>query len=202
MIPPMAEPLRRLAGWLEILASPEGVKAEVIAGELYAQPRPRPAHNRSQVLISARIALPFDLGEGGPGGWWILAEPDVFFGPHDIVSPDLASWRRQRIPGFPPEQPIVVTPDWVCEVISPRTAQRDRTVKADLYLHSGVPNYWLVDLDLRTVEAFTATGGRWLRLGAWCDGDRARIPPFEAIEIEIATLLPPPPQKLGPPTGH
>ncbi len=141
--------------------------------------------------MSVRIGGPFDLGEGGPGGWWILMEPDVDLGPLDIVSPDLAGWRRERIPDFPPEQPIAVTPDWVCEVLSPKTARRDRTMKFDLYLRSGVPAYWLVDLELRTLEAFEAQNGRWVRLGAWTDGDKARIAPFEAIEIDIGTLFPP-----------
>jgi Uma2 family endonuclease len=189
----MGETLRRLAGWEDLLALPEGGKGEVLAGELQVSPRPRPAHGRTQVILSARIGPPFDLGEGGPGGWWILIEPDVEFGPHDIVNPDLVGWRRERVPEFPTEQPVAIVPDWVCEVISPRTARRDRTVKADLYLRAGVPHFWLVDVELRTVEALEAQAGRWLRLGAWADGDRARIPPFDALEIDVGSLFPPTP---------
>lgn len=187
----MAEILRRQAGWEDLLALPEGGKAEVLAGELSVSPRPRPAHGRTQVILSSRIGPPFDLGEGGPGGWWILIEPDVQFGPHDVVNPDLAGWRRDRVPTLPDEQPISIAPDWVCEVISPRTARRDRTVKADLYLRSGVPHYWLVDVELRTLEALEAQREQWVRLGAWTDGDRARIPPFDAVVLDVGSLFPP-----------
>jgi Uma2 family endonuclease len=187
----MAESLKRLAGWEDLAALPEGGKAEVLAGELQVFPRPRPAHGRTQAAISGSLWPPFDHGTSGPGGWWIVIEPDVQFGPHDIVNPDLVGWRRERMPAFPEVQPIAIVPDWVCEVVSPRTARRDRTVKADLYLRSGVPHYWLVDIDLRAIEALEAHSGRWVRLGAWSDGERARIPPFDAIEIEVGSLFPP-----------
>jgi len=190
----MAETLKRPAGWQDLLALPEGgLRAEVLGGELITHPRPRPAHGRTQVILSSRLGPPFDLGEGGPGGWWIVIEPDVALGPHDIVSPDLVGWRRERMPEFPRERPITLAPDWVCEVLSPRTARRDRTIKADLYLRSGVPHYWLVDVELRTLEALEAHGERWVRLGAWSEGERARAAPFEAVEIAVGTLFPPPP---------
>lgn len=103
-------------------------------------------------------------------------------------------WRRSRVPTFPESQPIAIVPDWLCEVLSPRTARRDRTIKSDLYLEAGVPHYWLLDMDQRTLEAFEAQAGRWVRLGAWSDGDRVRIAPFDAIEIEAGALLLPPPE--------
>lgn len=188
----MAEPLRRPAGWHDILIAPSGLKAEVIDGELELSPRPRPAHSRSQTLLTYRLTGPFDLGEGGgPGGWWILIEPDILFGPHDIVSPDLAGWRRSRLAALPAERPIAVAPDWVCEVLSPSSVRRDRLVKADLYLAGGVGHYWLLDTEARTLEALEAREGRWLRLGAWSDGHRAAIPPFEAVSIDVGALFPP-----------
>lgn len=188
----MAEPLRRPADWQDLLATPEDVKVEVIGGELIStHPRPRPAHARAQAALSFEVWGGYDRGRGGPGGWWILPEPDVRLSPHDIVSPDLAGWRRERVPEFPAERPIDVVPDWVCEVLSPSTAGRDRTLKADLYLRSGVPYYWLADTELRTLEALAAHSGRWVRLGAWNDGDRARVEPFEAVEIDVGGLFPP-----------
>ena len=190
----MAETLKRPAGWSDLLALPEdGLRAEVLAGELITHPRPRPAHGRTQAILSSSLTPPFDLGEGGPGGWWLVIEPDVQLGPHDIVSPDLVGWRRERMPEFPAERPITLAPDWVCEVLSPGTARRDRTIKADLYLRAGVPHYWLLDIELRTLEALEAQSGRWVRLGAWSDGESARAAPFEAVEIVVGTLFPPPP---------
>ncbi len=190
----MAEPLRRPAGWQEILDAPEGVKAEVIGGELILSPRPRPAHGRGQAALAVNVSGPFDLGRGGPGGWWILIEPDVLFGDHDIVSPDFVGWRRYRLPVLPDEAPVAVVPNWVCEILSPSTACRDRTIKSDLYLEAGVPYYWLLDMDQRTLEAYEAQAGRWVRLGAWTDGDIVRIAPFDAIELEVGTLFPPAPE--------
>jgi Uma2 family endonuclease len=95
------------------------------------------------------------------------------------------------VPSFPDEQPILIRPDWICEVLSPRTARRDRTAKSDLYLRTGVPHYWLVDPEARTLEAFELEEEGWLRLGAWSDGDQARIPPFDAVGIEVGELFPP-----------
>jgi Uma2 family endonuclease len=193
----MADPLPRPAGWAEMLAAPEGVEAEVIGGELWTHARPRPEHGRAQSALSHGLFGPFDLGRGGPGGWWLINEPDVAFGEHDIVSPDVAGWRRERVPELPRQRPIPIRPDWVCEVLSPSTARRDRRDKAALYLGAGVPWYWLVDTRARLLEAFEATDGRWLRLGAWSEADVARVPPFDAVDLFVADLFPPPPAGDG-----
>lgn len=187
----MGEAATRLHGWEDILTAPEDLKAEVLAGELITSPRPHPRHGWAQAVLSSDLTAPFGRGRGGPGGWWILIEPDVSFGPHDIVSPDLVGWRRERVPDFPDEQPVSIRPDWLCEVLSPRTANRDRTAKSDLYFHSEVPYYWLIDPEARTLEAFERDAEGWLRVGAWGDEDEARIPPFDAVAIEVGALFPP-----------
>lgn len=187
----MSDPIRRPADWSDLAALPEGVKAEVVGGELVTAPRPRPAHGRAQAILSSNLAGPFDLGRGGPGGWWILIEPDVRLGENDIVSPDVVGWRRSRMPSFPEERPIEVVPDWVCEVASPSSVRRDRTVKSDLYLTAGVAWYWLLDPEERTLEAFVLRQGRWSRLGAWSDGDRVAVEPFDEVEMEISAFFPP-----------
>ena len=183
---------RAAAGWEDILAAPEGVKAEVIAGELFLHRGRQPAHAMAQAALSGELGPRFYHGRGGPGGWWLINEPDVDFGPHDVVSPDLVGFRRERVPEFPAERPIRAVPDWVCEVFSPSTVRRDRIEKADLYLRSGVPHLWFVDLDSRILEAFEARAGAWVRPGAWTDGDQPRVPPFEAIELPVGSLFPPP----------
>jgi Uma2 family endonuclease len=188
----MAEPQIRPASWRDIAETPEGFKAEILGGELFLMTRPRPQHGRAQAVLSSVLTPPFDLARGGPGGWWIVIEPDVELGPHDIVSPDVAGWRRSSLPTLPSDRPILVPPDWTCEVLSPATARRDRLNKADLYLRSGVGFYWLVDTELRTLEALRSEGGRWIRLGAWTDGHHAAIPPFEGISWDVGSLFPPP----------
>ena len=188
---PMAEAARRLATWDDILRQPDGETWEVIGGELELMTRPRPAHNLAQARLSSEVVSPFDRGRGGPGGWWILIEPDVRLSEHDIVAPDLVGYRRERLPRLPEERPFDVAPDWVCEILSPSTHWRDRGRKSDLYRRAGVPHLWLLDPQERTLEAFEARPEGWLRLGIWSDGDTPRIPPFEAIELDVAGLLPP-----------
>ena len=188
----MAEPARRPATWEDLLLTPDdGRTYEVINGFLEAQPRPRAHHGRAQALLVGELSGPFDRGRGGPGGWWLVIEPDVQLGPHDIVAPDIAGWRRERMPALPNERPIALTPDWICEIVSPSDRRRDRGPKADLYLKSGIPHYWIVDPEERTLEAFEARSAAWMRLGAWSDGDSPQIPPFEAIALDVGALFVP-----------
>jgi len=188
----MSETARKPATWEDLLATPDDGRVwEIIDGQLEAQPRPLPRHGRAQGQLYARLSGPFDPGGGASGAWWIVIEPDVQLGERGYVAPDLAGWRRERVPDLPESRPITVVPDWVCEVVSPKDRGRDRVRKAELYLRSGLPHFWLLDLDERTLEAFQERGGSWVRLGAWTGGDSARVAPFEAIEIDAASLLPP-----------
>ncbi len=188
----MAEPARRMATWEDLVATPDdGTTYEVLGGQIEGLPRPLPRHGRAQARLAGKLSGPYDPGEGGPGGWWLIIEPDVRLDRHEIVAPDLAGWRRDRLPIFPETRPIDLAPDWVCEIVSPGDPGRDRVRKADLYLRSGILFYWILDPEERTLEAFAAREGAWLRLGAWADGDAPRVPPFEAVEIDISSLLPP-----------
>ena len=190
----MTETARKLATGDDLLATPnDGRTYEIIAGAMEALPRPRPGHGNAQALLSGELTRPFQRGRGGPGGWWIIIEPDVEFTANDIVVPDLVGWKRDNVPEFPHARPIRFVPDWICEVLSPTNQKRDRVVKADLYLKSGVPVYWILNVQERTLDAYSAKEGSWVRLGAWTDGDTPRIPPFGAIELEVEGLFPPPP---------
>jgi Uma2 family endonuclease len=190
----MGEPAPHLATWEDLLTTPDDGRVwEVLGGSLEAQPRPRPVHGRTQVRLAAELDGPFDRGRGGPGGWWLLFEVDIELDPHEIVVPDLSGWRRDRLPDLPADRPIRVRPDWVCEVASPSNRWRDRGRKADLYLRVGIPHYWIVDPDERTLEAFEAHEGAWVRLGAWSDGDTPRVAPFEAIALDVGGLFLPMP---------
>ena len=189
----MAETARRLATWEDLLATPQdGRKYEILAGELEALPSPLPGHRFVQGLLVSELVSPFQRGRGGPGGWWILIEPDLFLGPNDVVAPDLVGWRKERVKEFPAKRPITIVPDWVCEVLSPSNQRRDRIQKANLYLTVGVGHFWIVDVAERTLEAYDSRDGAWVRLGAWTDGDTPRIPPFESFELDVGGILPPP----------
>ncbi|KAA0254085.1 Uma2 family endonuclease [Acidobacteria bacterium ACD] len=180
----------RKALWTDLSGLPEGARVEVLEGELVFIARPTPAHQLAAGAIGALVGGPFCLG-GDPGGWWVLQEVDVELAPHCVFQPDVAGWLRSRLPAFPAERPIRVVPDWVCEVLSPPSARVDRVRKAAIYLEIGVQSYWIVNPADRTLEAWQAADGRWLRLGAWAEGDRARIAPFEAVELDVGRLFPP-----------
>ena len=184
-----AEP--KLATYRDLLALPPDVHGEVLAGEIVTAPAPLPRHSKVQGAARRFVGGPFDDddGRGGPGGWWIFVEVDVALGPHDIVRPDLAGWRRSRLPRPGAVRPIEVAPDWVAEILSPATAARDRVQKRNLYARAGVAHYWLIDPETRVLEALSLRDGVWFEAGVYDDGSTARIPPFEAIEIEVGRLF-------------
>lgn len=183
----------RLATYSDLLALPEDVRAEVLGGEIVTEPSPLPKHSKAQRSLGGFIGRPFDddHGHGGPGGWWIFIEVDVQLGPHDVVRPDLSGWRRERLPNPADTRPIDLAPDWVCEVLSPSTAARDRKAKSELYAQSQVPYYWLVDVESRILEARTLHDGQWLVAGTYAEDDVARIAPFEEVELQVGRLFMP-----------
>ena len=187
----MATPAPKFATYADLLMLPEDARAEVLAGEIVTSPAPLPRHSKVQRAMSRFVGGPFDDDDGrdGPGGWWIFVEVDVALGLHDIVRPDLAGWHRERLPRPGPKRPIEVVPDWVCEVLSPTTAARDRVTKRALYARSGVAHYWLIDPDARVHEALALRDGTWVEVGVFDDTATARIAPFEAIELEIGRLF-------------
>jgi len=185
----------KLLSYEDLLALPEDVRAELIEGSIHVSPAPLPRHSKVQRTLSRFLGGPFDDddGKGGPGGWWILLEVDVRLSRHDVFRPDLSGWRRERLIDPWDLRPIDVVPDWVCEITSPSNARFDRVTKAKRYLEAGVPALWLIDPETRVLEALTRAGDKWLEAGRFSDGDVVRIPPFEAIELEVGRLFPPAP---------
>jgi len=180
-----ASPLPRTEGTYEdLLALPENVIGEIIEGELVASPRPAAPHARASSRIGMNVGTPFDDGRGGPGGWWIIDEPELHLG-HHVLVPDLAGWRRERMPVFPTGPFFIVAPDWVCEVISPSSQRIDRVRKLPIYLEHGVSWAWLVDPLARTLEVYQREGNRWTVLSVHEGDDVVRAAPFDEIEIAI-----------------
>ena len=188
----MSDAAQSMATWRDILGYPEDVRVEVLGGELVTMPAPLPRHSKTQGSLRRFIGGPYDDddGYGGPGGWWVLLEVDVQLDTHDIVRPDLSGWRRERLPDPANVRPIEIVPDWICEVISPSTASRDRVAKRALYAKFGVGYYWLLDPDARTLEALRlAEDGRWIEPGAWDEHALARIEPFVEVELQVGRLF-------------
>jgi len=166
-------------------ALPATMKGELIEGVLYAMTRPRAAHQNLLGAVLLDVASPFHRGDGGPGGWWILPEPGIELPGAAEVSPDLAGWRRERLPTLPSDRSISVVPDWVCEVLSPTTRGYQLLVKRRLYAAAGVAFLWEIDRSARTLSVLRLEGGRWVDLGAYRDEEEARLLPFEAASINV-----------------
>ena len=132
---------------------PYNIVGEIIDGQLETQPRPAPKHAVASSSLGAGLVSPFQIGKGNPRGWWIIDEPECHLSVHILV-PDLAGWRKQRMPVFPETDWFDGVPDWVCEILSPSTARLDRIVKTLLYAQLGVVNLWLIDSNQQTLEAF------------------------------------------------
>lgn len=174
------------ATYEDVLNAPENKVAEILDGELFLSPRPAPRHAVAASRLG-RILGPFDDDPGGPGGWWVLDEPELHFG-EQVVVPDLAGWRRERMPAVPDVAFFTLAPDWVCEVLSPSTERIDRSRKLRIYAEARVSHAWLVKPSDRTLEVLRLREGSWTIVAVWEDTAVVRAEPFEAIELELGRL--------------
>ena len=187
----------RLSLYDQLEGLPPELTGEILNGRLYTQPRPAGPHGHVASMLAGELVPPFGRGRGGPGGWWILIEPEVHFvRDQEVAGPDLAGWRRERMPRIPQGHRFEVVPDWICEILSPSTASKDREIKLPLYAWYGVANVWLLDPQRRTLEAYqlaTAGPGKpspgdW-RLVVEAGGmDCVRVPPFAELDLDLAAL--------------
>jgi Uma2 family endonuclease len=186
-----AVPPRKLATAADLLELDGDHAFEVVHGSLVEKAAPSGEHGDAQLGLGAVLRRNFHRRSGGgvPGGWWILSEVDVEFDTHDIYRPDLVGWRRERMPERPSGRPILVRPDWVCEIISPSNARTDLLTKFQVLQKCGVPHYWTVDPEqqLLTVHRWTAQG--YLVALRATKGDLVRAEPFEAIELRVGEMF-------------
>jgi Uma2 family endonuclease len=187
----MSETARRYAVYEDLFDLPENMVGEILHGVLETHPRPAPRHARASSSLGGKIVAPYDHGQGGPGGWWILDEPELHLD-SDIMVPDLAGWRRKRMPELPDTAWFECVPDWVCEVISPATGRIDRACKMPMYAHYGVHYIWLVDPDLKTLEAYqlqqNKSSNKWLLLKTLNNEQTVSLPPFDETEFNLSIL--------------
>jgi Uma2 family endonuclease len=181
---------KRPATYEDVLAAPPNRVAEVVDGDLIVSPRPSGRHVSVASILQGELYGPFQRGRGGPGGWIFLDEPELHFG-EDIVVPDIAAWRRERMESIDRAY-FTVAPDWVCEVLSPSTAARDRTQKLAIYARAKVGHLWFVDPVLQTLEIFVlALDGHWSLMSSHRADEKVRAPPFAELELELTTLWTP-----------
>jgi Uma2 family endonuclease len=178
---------KRPASYEDLLAVSDDLVAEVIDDELIASPRPAARHAAAASALGEELGPPFKRGLGGPGGWVILDEPELHL-VGQILVPDLAGWRRERMPEIPDVAFFELAPDWVCEVLSPRTAALDRTRKRHHYGRAGVGHLWLVDPDPQTLEVYRADGEGWRLAFSAAGNVKVRAEPFDAIDLDLSNV--------------
>lgn len=178
---------RTVADWR---AQPAGHRFELVAGEFIEKAAPDFVHAHLQGRAATRISSRFDRKPGGkfPGGWWIAPEVDVLLG-DDVFRPDLAGWRRARVPVMPRTRPLDVRPDWVCEVVSESNAAHDRVVKLRAHHRAGIPHFWLLDPRDRTLTVLRHADAGYLTVLVATETEVVRPEPFDAVELDLRTLF-------------
>jgi Uma2 family endonuclease len=166
---------------------PDTMIAEIIDGELIATPRPASPHARATSVVAADLIGGFDHPPGDlprPGGWWFLFEAELHLAA-DVVVPDIAAWRRVRLPNLPNVPALELAPDWVCEVVSPATGAIDRGRKMRIYGRERVGHLWIVDPIARTLEVYRLEEARWIVASTHAGNDVVQAEPFEAVELPL-----------------
>ena len=184
---PRVPPFDRPATYEDLERLPDNLVAEIVNGELHASPRPAVRHVRAGSGLGRKVGGPYDDGIGGPGGWWILDEPELHL-KENVLVPDMAGWRRARMPRYPDSAYFTIAPDWVCEILSPSTASLDRVQKLAIYAREQVPHAWLIDPLARTLEVLRLESGRWMILATHADTEVVRAEPFGEIELDLSAL--------------
>ncbi len=178
---------RKPATYADLEALPSNQVGELVNGELHVSPRPAARHALAASHLGGELHGPFDRGRGGPGGWILLTEPELHLG-RDVLVPDLAGWRRERMPRVPDVVGFTLAPDWLCEVLSPSTSRLDRFRKLPVHAREGVRHVWLVDPLQYTLEVFRLEGSHYLLVGTHEDAETVHAEPFEALALELRVL--------------
>jgi Uma2 family endonuclease len=175
--------------YADLEALPEHLTGEIIHGQLYVQPRPAGPHAVAGMSLGSELYGSYHKGRDGPGGWWILLEPEIhFIRDVEVLVPDLAGWRRDHMPRPPHDHRFQIIPDWVCEILSPSTAGKDRGLKMPVYARYQVPWLWLVNPRNRSLEAFALRHGEWVLIGQFQHRDQVRVAPFAEVALDLGAL--------------
>lgn len=183
----MGNAARKGPTYEDVLRAPAGAVAELVNGTLYTHPRPRSTHANATSVLGGLLHHPFRKGAGGPGGWILLVEPELHLG-RNVIVPDMAGWRRERLPELPDSPFLEVAPNWVLEVLSASTEALDRSEKMPVYAAHGVTHVWLVDPAEKLLEVYRLDGATYRLLGTHAGEATVRAEPFEALELQLGEL--------------
>ncbi len=184
---PRVAPFDRPATYADLQRLPGNMVGEIVDGALYAAPRPAPPHLFTAGALNDALGPPYRQARGGAGGWWILQEPELHLA-QDVLVPDVAAWRRDRMASLPSTAYFGLAPDWACEILSPSTASFDRVTKLRIYAREGVSHVWLVDPLARTLEVLGLENDQWMKLSTHSAGEVIRVAPFADIALDLRRL--------------
>ena len=180
---------RKAVAYEDLVSVPDHLVAEILDGELFTSPRPAFRHARAASMLGANVMGRFDGPGGGggesPGGWWLLFEPELHFD-RDVIVPDIAGWRRDRVPELPDAPWFDVAPDWVCEVISPTTESIDRGRKLRIYAREGVSHLWLLNPVPKTLEVYRLADSNWVLENTLVGDEVIHAEPFAAVGMQMS----------------
>ncbi|WP_338115167.1 Uma2 family endonuclease [Thiocapsa imhoffii] len=174
----------------DLLTWPGDERVELIDGEIVQRPMSRFEHGQAQTALIGQ-AFPLVM-QRQPGGWWIVPEISVRYNEHHCPSHDLAGWRKERLPERP-SGVMTLLPDWVCEILSPGHERKDTVTHFLRLQRAGVLFYWIVSPEDRALIAYALDAGGYRTVftaeGPDETSAKVRIPPFEAIEIDLNLLF-------------
>jgi Uma2 family endonuclease len=171
------------------MAEDERKRHELIEGAILERGAATGLHAGVQTLLVESVS-PFNRRPGGrwPGGWWIATEPDIYFDEENTLRPDVAGWRRERVPQRPTEMPVMIRPDWVCEILS-SNKRNDLIKKKRVYHRHHVPHYWLIDPVEETLSVLRWTADGYFEILAAERGEVVHPEPFEAMAWKVGVLF-------------
>lgn len=173
----------------DLLALPDERRHELIEGAIYERGAATAEHGAAQQKLSAFVD-PFARRPGGrwPGGWWFGTEVDIAFDQANTLRPDIAGWRRERVPELPRGVPIAHRPDWVCEILSTNRSN-DLVKKKRVYHRHEVPHYWVLDPTHETLTVLRWGREGYVEILAAERGEDVRAEPFDAMLLRVGFLF-------------
>ncbi len=165
--------------------TPEGVRCQLLDGELILAAAPNNKHQ--SILLTLAASLRSFVRSNDWGKVWI-APFDVVLSDHDVVQPDLLFVSHSR-DAIITAANIQGAPDLAVEVLSPGTEGYDRGYKQELYARHGVREYWLVDPDLETIEVLTPGNGGFIRYALYGGRETLTSPLLPGLAVALAAVF-------------
>jgi Uma2 family endonuclease len=157
----------------------DGNKYEVVHGELFVTPAPGQPHE----IVSARLTRLLDPYVAEHGLGLVFRPRAVVRSVDSEVEPDLMI--RAQGEASPNRWQDAPTPILVVEVISPTTRRRDHMQKRDFYEEIGVPEYWIADIDERSVRVARPNRDDSVATETLVWTPRADLPPLVISLVEL-----------------